>query len=244
MKTLAVIPARYASIRFPGKPLVMIQGKTMIQRVYEKASAAKQVDEVIVATDDQRIFQEVLNFGGKVMMTSPDHQSGTDRCGEVAAQFPDFDVVINIQGDEPFIPEAMIDELVATFKQSSDTKIATLAKRIDHQASLHDPNTVKLVLDQQQNALYFSRQAIPYQRAHPKEEWLAHHEYYQHIGIYIFDQHTLLDIVQLKVGQLEEVEKLEQLRWLAQGYKIGVGITTYESVGIDTPEDLEHFLKK
>lgn len=244
MKTLAIIPARYASTRFPGKPLVHIQGKSMIQRVCEQAKAAKLVDEVIVATDDQRIYNHVLGFGAQVMMTSKEHPSGTDRCGEVAAQFPEVDAVINIQGDEPFVPPAMIDELIRTFQDDQEQKIATLVRKLDHIKALFSVDTVKVVINQQGKAMYFSRHPIPFQRDMPRKDWLAHHEYFQHIGMYMFDRKTLLDLVQLPASALELQERLEQLRWLENGYKIGVGLTELASHGVDRPEDLERYQRK
>lgn len=237
---MAIIPARYQSVRFPGKPLVEIQGKAMVQRVYEQVSAASTVDEVIVATEDQRILKKVESFGGKAMLTLDTHQSGTDRCGEVAQTMSDFEVVLNVQGDEPFVPPQMIDELVMTFRKQS-YKIATLAKLITEEANLFNPNIVKVAKSIQGRAIYFSRHPIPYQRDIDKKEWLNTHHFYQHIGMYIFDRRTLLDLVKLPPSTLEAQERLEQLRWLEQGYEIGLGITELTSKGIDTPEDLNEF---
>jgi 3-deoxy-manno-octulosonate cytidylyltransferase (CMP-KDO synthetase) len=238
MKTLAIIPARYGSTRFPGKPLIDINGKTMIRRVYEKAESANSVDKVIVATDDQRIYDHVISFGGAAIMTGTDHQSGTDRCGEVVASLSEYGIIINLQGDEPFIPSQMIDELVQFFKKEPNRKIATFVKEIENLTHLFNPNTVKAVIDIQGNALYFSRQPIPYQQGVVESDWLKNHTYYKHIGMYIFDRNTLLELVKLQPSKLEKSEKLEQLRWVENGFSIGVGITTYESIGIDTPEDL------
>lgn len=238
MKTLAIIPARYESTRFPGKPLIDINGKTMIRRVYEKAESANSVDRVIVATDDQQIYDHVVSFGGAAMITDTTHQSGTDRCGEVVVSFSEYDTIINLQGDEPFVPAQMIDDLVMFFKKEPNRKIATFVKEIENPAHLFNPNSVKAVIDIQGNAIYFSRQPIPYQQGVLESEWLKNQVYYKHIGMYIFDRTTLLELVKLKPTKLEKSEKLEQLRWLENGYPIGVGITTYESIGIDTPEDL------
>lgn len=238
MKTLAIIPSRYASTRFPGKPLVDIAGKSMIQRVYEKATLAGTIDEVIVATDDQRIYDHVSDFGGKVMMTATRHQSGTERCGEVSALLNSFETVVNIQGDEPFIPPEMIDELVFSFQKQSGNKIATLVKPIEETSMLFNPNVVKVVLGKKGNALYFSRQPIPFQRGVLEIDWLNNHTYYKHIGIYAFHRKTLENLVKLPLSSLEQSEQLEQLRWLENGYSISAGITQYESRGIDTPEDL------
>ncbi len=237
-KTLAIIPARYGSTRFPGKPLVDIKGKTMIQRVYQKAIEAKLVDKVIVATDDQRIYDQVLAFNGEVIMTASHHQSGTDRCGEVATLLTEYDVIINIQGDEPFIPSEMIDELIIHFKNNPNQKITTLVKIIEDSAQLFNPHCVKTVIDTNGNALYFSRQPIPYQQGVLEIDWLDNHDYFRHIGLYVFNRNTLLDLVKLPPSKLEKQERLEQLRWLESGYSIGVGVTNYDSVGIDTPEDL------
>lgn len=242
MKTLAIIPARYASSRFPGKPLVDIGGKSMIQRVYEKASLASTLDEVIIATDDQRIYDHVDTFGAKVMMTADRHRSGTDRCGEVAALLTNYDTIINIQGDEPFIPPEMIDELVTIFQNQSEGKIATLVKPIEETSVLFNPNVVKVVLGKNGNALYFSRQPIPFQRGILEIDWLNNNTYYKHVGIYAFDRNALAKLVELAPSPLEQSEQLEQLRWLENGFSINVGITNYESIGIDTPEDLTQFL--
>lgn len=238
MKALAIIPARYGSSRFPGKPLVNIEGKTMIQRVFEKASAAYEVDKVIVATDDQRIYDHVQAFGGTVMMTASTHRSGTDRCGEVATLISEYEIIVNIQGDEPFIPSEMIDELVVFFRTNPDRKIATLVKMIEESTHLFSPHTVKTVMDQHGNALYFSRQPIPYQRGVLEIDWFENHDYYKHIGMYAFNRNTLLELVKLPISKLEQAEHLEQLRWLENGYTVAVGVTQHESIGIDTPEDL------
>lgn len=241
-KVLAVIPARYASTRFPGKPLVPINGKPMIQLVYEKVIASERIDLVVVATDDKRIFEVVENFGGNVMMTSEDHQSGTDRCGEVAIRHPDYDTVINIQGDEPFIPTAMIDELIGFYQKHPSNQIATLSSRIDNLEDLKDPNVVKVVSDLNGKALYFSRHAIPFQRKYPIDQWLDHHSYFKHIGMYIFDRAVLIKLIKLNPSTLELQESLEQLRWIENGFEIVIENTQYSSIGIDTPEDLKNAL--
>jgi 3-deoxy-manno-octulosonate cytidylyltransferase (CMP-KDO synthetase) len=240
-KVLAIIPARYQSVRFPGKPLVDIRGKAMVQRVYEQVSAASSVDKVIVATEDQRIIDKVQSFGGTAMLTSELHQSGTDRCGEVAGQMTDYGIVLNVQGDEPFVPPAMIDELIR-FHQAQKYSIATLAKVITQGADLFDPNVVKVARGLQGQALYFSRHPIPFQRDMELNDWVKTGRFYQHVGIYIFNRETLLQLVQLAASPLEQQEKLEQLRWLENGYSIGVGITALESRGIDTPEDLKKII--
>lgn len=239
MKVLAIIPARYASTRFPGKPLVDIKGKTMIQRVVGQVQLSKMVSKTVVATDDKRIYEHVKSFGGLVEMTSTEHLSGTDRCGEVALKFPDYQTVINVQGDEPFIPPLMIDQLIESFQNSKNGQIGTLVKKIKHLEDLLNPNVVKSVFSIENKALYFSRQAIPFQQGIEKGEWLKRHDYYKHIGMYIFERKTLLEIVQLLPGLLEQKEKLEQLRWLENNYSINIGITTLDSKGIDTPEDLK-----
>jgi 3-deoxy-manno-octulosonate cytidylyltransferase (CMP-KDO synthetase) len=235
---LAVIPARFASTRFPGKPLVLIQGKTMIQRVYEQVKLCKKVDKIVVATDDLRIFEAVEAFGGEVMMTQEDHVSGTDRCAEVAKKYKTAQYILNVQGDEPFIQPEQIELLIATLQATKQTQIATLAKKIEKHDVLFNPNSVKVVFGEDKLALYFSRHPIPYLRGQEQENWLNQQDYYKHIGLYGFQRKTLLKIAQLQPSTLEKAESLEQLRWLENGYKIGVGITELETVGIDTPEDL------
>ena len=227
LRFVAIIPARYASTRFPGKPLVDIGGKTMIQRVYDQVS--KVLDDVYVATDDKRIFDKVRSFGGKVIMTSDAHRSGTDRCYEAFTKLEDwFDVVINVQGDEPFADD--------------ETQIATLVKKItdkDGVEVLFNPNSPKVVIDKQNNALYFSRSPIPYKRGSDEKNWMAEHDYYKHVGVYAYRSEVLSQIVQMPPSKLELAESLEQLRWLENGLKIKAGFTDVETVGIDTPEDLE-----
>ena len=236
---LAVIPARYASTRFPGKPLVDIGGKTMIRRVYEQVSLSKAADRVIVATDDRRIFDHVKSFGGEVMLTGAEHPSGTDRCAEVAANFPEATHVLNVQGDEPFIQPEQIDLLAGTLIQQNACTIATLAKKIENTNDLLNPNIVKVVFSDEAGALYFSRNPIPFVRGASKEEWLERQTFYKHIGLYGFEAATLQQIAALSPTPLERAESLEQLRWLEHGLRIAVGVTTLETRGIDTPEDLE-----
>ena len=235
MKSIGIIPARFASTRFPGKPLVDLLGKSMIQRVYEQCLKSKHLDNIIVATDDQRIFDHVADFGGEVLMTSPQHATGTSRCAEVATQFSDAEVIVNIQGDEPTINPEQIDELV----EISGDGIATQAKKIEQHKNLFDPNVVKVVFDKHQYALYFSRQAIPHLRAIEENQWTTKHTYYRHIGLYSFDRNTLLNLDALPASVLEKSESLEQLRWLENGIKIKVGLTAYESISIDVPQDAE-----
>ena len=239
MKILGIIPARYASTRFPGKPLVTINGKSMVQRVYEQASAASILTKVIVATDSQRIFDHVNSFGGEVFMTKSNHQSGTDRCAEVASHFQkEYEIVINIQGDEPFIQPVQIDSL-GEFMKNTDFQIGTLAKLIGEKAEMiYSPNVVKVVFAQQR-AIYFSRHPIPYIRNHTKENWMYQFDYYKHIGMYAYRMETLLEIAELLPSKLEYAESLEQLRWLENGYSIGIQKTELETFGIDTPEDLK-----
>lgn len=239
MKVLGVIPARYASSRFPGKPLVDIQGKTMIQRVYEQAMKAKSLSKVIVATDDERIFNHVKSFKGEVMMTSDVHQSGTDRCAEVVNQLSSeaFDAVVNIQGDEPFINPSQIDSVVEVLKKEQ-FMIATLVKRVHTEGVIHNPNIVKAVFSSEGKALYFSRSPIPYLRNTPTDEWLSKGEFYKHIGLYAYKSAVLKEIALLPPSRLEQLESLEQLRWLENGYAIGIAETDLETIGIDTPEDL------
>nr|MBE6192290.1 3-deoxy-manno-octulosonate cytidylyltransferase [Rikenellaceae bacterium] len=240
MKFIAIIPARYASTRFPGKPLAMLGGKRVIQRVYEQVAGV--LDDAVVATDDERIYEAVKAFGGKVEMTSTEHRSGTDRCWEAyCKQGGTYDVVVNVQGDEPFIRATQLEALKRCFEHPA-TDIATLVKpftEADGLAALENPNSPKVVLDGASQAIYFSRSVIPYLRNYPREEWLAHHTFYKHIGIYAFRTEVLKAVTALSQSTLERMESLEQLRWLENGYKIGVGITDIETIGIDTPEDLE-----
>ena len=241
MNFLGIIPARYASSRFPGKPLAILKGKSVIQRVYEQASSS--LEETYVATDDERIAQAVRSFGGKVVMTSPLHKSGTDRCNEayneIARLQGDFDVIINIQGDEPFIQPLQLETIKKCFDDST-TQIATLVKPFsvsDSFSALENINSPKVVVDRHMNALYFSRSIIPYLRNKEKEEWLKNQVYYKHIGLYAYRAEVLKEITSLPQSTLELAESLEQLRWLENGYKIKVGITHMETIGIDTPDD-------
>lgn len=243
MKVLAVIPARYASTRFPGKPLALLAGKPIIDYAYCVAAGTPGVDRAVVATDDERIFAHVNEtFGeGSVMMTSTEHRSGTDRCGEVMQtlerQGEHYDVVINLQGDEPFVQASQLQSLMACFANET-TAIATLKTRITASEELASPNNVKVVCAADGRALYFSRQPIPYRRGEELEHWLEAGAYYKHVGIYAFRSQVLAEVCQLPQSMLECSEKLEQLRWLEAGYSIAVGETPCANIGIDTPEDL------
>ncbi|MBC3786695.1 3-deoxy-manno-octulosonate cytidylyltransferase [Spirosoma utsteinense] len=238
MVILGIIPARYASTRFPAKALVDINGKSMIQRVVEQARQALSLSRVVVATDDERIRAHVADFGGEVVMTSLHHQSGTDRCQEALQQLGvQADYVVNIQGDEPFIQPRQIDMLTSVL--DGVTELATLVKVIDDPQTLQNPNTPKVVLSATGEALYFSRQPIPYLRGQPLDAWLASHTYYKHIGLYAYRTDVLAQLTQLPPSLLEKAESLEQLRWLENGYRIRTVITDLDSHGIDTPEDLE-----
>ncbi len=237
MKIIGIIPARFGSSRFPGKPLVQIDGKSMIQRVYEQASKSKLLDAVIVATDDVRIADEVSAFGGKFHMTSAAHQSGTDRCAEVIRKELGYDVVINIQGDEPYIDPAQIDLLISCF-DASTVQLATLVKKIHTDEELFNSNIPKVVLNASQEAIYFSRHPIPFIRGKEKEQWLEEHQFYKHIGIYGYTAPSLLEITKLEPSKLEQAESLEQLRWVENGYTIQTRTTDIETISIDAPEDL------
>ncbi|HOY04385.1 MAG TPA: 3-deoxy-manno-octulosonate cytidylyltransferase [Saprospiraceae bacterium] len=236
---LGVIPARFASTRFPGKPLADIRGKSMIRRVYEQALLSRHLDKVVVATDDERIYDHVRMFGGEVLMTRPEHPSGTDRCAEVGGHFPEAEFVINIQGDEPFIQPQQIDLLIDTLLGRKQAGIATLVKKIEQTEALDNQNIVKAVISQSGEALYFSRFPIPFLRGVLPENRLEHHVFYKHIGLYGFRHDILRQITTLSPTPLERAESLEQLRWLEHGYRIAVRITELETIGIDTPEDLE-----
>lgn len=236
-----IIPARYGSSRFPGKPLAVIGGKSMIQRVYEQAK--KSLDEVWVATDDDRIRQAVIAFGGQTVMTSPMHRSGTDRCAEAVTKifgnsFDPDDVIINIQGDEPFIKPEQIKAVTECFT-GPEVQIATLVRKVVPGEDLANVNQPKVVLSKSMDALYFSRSVIPYIRDSGTEEWTSGHEYYKHIGLYGYRTGTLMQITELPQSPLELAESLEQLRWLENGFRIRCSVTTWESHGIDTPLDLE-----
>ncbi len=241
---VGIIPARFASTRGPGKPLADIGGKPMIQRVYEQAR--KVLQTVYVATDDHRIYDCVNTFGGKAFMTSATAKSGTDRCYEAISQLQEiFDAVINIQGDEPFIQPEQIITLQECF-EDEQTQIATLAKIVPQTEEydyILNPNRPKIVLNKNNEALYFSRQVIPYQRNTANEHWISNHQYYVHVGIYAYRTEILKELCSLPVSSLEKAESLEQLRWLENGYRIKVGFTTAETYGIDTPEDLEKVRK-
>jgi 3-deoxy-manno-octulosonate cytidylyltransferase (CMP-KDO synthetase) len=239
MKIIVIIPARFSSSRFPGKPLVDIGGKPMIQRVYEQAQKAKGITKIIVATDDARIEKVVKKFGGNVVMTSPGHESGTDRCAEVIKYTnEEFDIVINVQGDEPFIHPEQIEQVAKTLAQHN-TEIASLVRVAKHNEDVFDPSKVKVTLDYTKKALYFSRSPIPYNRQANEKNWIDHTDYYLHVGIYGYRADVLREISALPPGKLEMCESLEQLRWLENGYAIHMDITTHESYGIDTKEDLE-----
>jgi 3-deoxy-manno-octulosonate cytidylyltransferase (CMP-KDO synthetase) len=236
-----IIPARYASSRFPGKPLALIGGKPMIHRVYEQAS--KALKTVFVATDDIRIMDAVLNFGGKVIMTSPEHHSGTDRCSEAVDKIEketgvQVDIVINIQGDEPFIKPEQIRLLMSCFSDDS-VEIATLIRKVEEGEDLFNPNEPKVVVTTSGDALYFSRATIPYFREVDKGEWSYKHSYYKHPGIYAYKKATLKKLTLLQQSSLETTESLEQNRWIENNYKIRTAITLWDSIGIDTPDDLE-----
>ena len=240
MKFLAIIPARYASTRFPAKPLALLGGKPMIQHVYERVSQV--LDDVVVATDDQRIYDAVSQFGGRVVMTSTDHRTGTDRCFEAYNNFGlNADVVINVQGDEPFIAEDQIQSLMQCFN-NPQTDIATLIKPFPADATyetLSNPNTPKVIVNPQGQAIYFSRSVIPYLRGIEQDQWASHRTYYKHIGIYAYRIEALKRITQLPQTPLELAESLEQLRWLENGLTIQTAETNIETIGIDTPEDLQ-----
>lgn len=243
MKFIAIIPARYASTRFPGKPLADMGGKPMIQRVYEQVK--KAVDEVRVATDDSRIFDVVESFGGKAIMTSSQHRSGTDRIQEAYTKIGEpFDVVINVQGDEPFIRPEQIQALKDCF-DSSEIQLATLVKPFKKEDGfdvLFNSNSPKVVINKQNEAIYFSRSIIPYIRDVHHSEWLDKHTFYKHIGMYAYRADILKEITLLPQSSLEKAESLEQLRWIENGYRIRVGYTHVETIGIDTPEDMEKAL--
>lgn len=233
---VGIIPARYASTRFPGKPLAMLGGKTVIERVYTQVADA--LDDAYVATDDTRIFDTVTGFGGKAVMTRTDHKSGTDRIEEAVEKIGgQWDVVVNVQGDEPFIQRSQIDTLCRCF-DDEDTQIATLGKPFDSMEAVDNPNSPKIVTDLRGYALYFSRSVIPYVRGCDHDEWLGHYPYLKHLGIYAYRREVLEAVTRLPQSPLELAESLEQLRWLQHGYKIKVGTTDVETIGIDTPDDL------
>lgn len=249
MKTLpqqiviAVIPARYGSERLPGKPLADIGGKTMIQHVFERAAEASLVNEVLVATDDERIAEAVRAFGGAAVVTPDDIKSGTDRIAFVARNLQGADIIVNVQGDEPLLPPAMIDEAIQPLLRDRSITTGTLIRRIDTEADLMNPNVPKVVIDNEGMCLYFSRSPIPYVREAASTEWLARHVYYRHIGLYVHRREFLLRYASLPQTPLECAEKLEQLRILEHGFQIKAVVTTHDSVSVDTPEDLERVRK-
>lgn len=244
MNILAIIPARYASTRFPGKPLVDIKGKTMIQRVVEQS--LKEFEYVYVATDNQKIFEHVNHLGYRVVMTSNEHKSGTDRCAEALSIISKnlnkkFDIVVNIQGDEPFISPEQLHLIVKAFEYEP-TQIATLIKKITNEQDLFDPNKPKVIIDSNGKAIYFSRSIIPHIRNYKPKEWLRYHTFYKHIGLYAYRTNILNEITKLQLSSLEKAESLEQLRWIEYGYHIQTLITPFETISIDTPEDLQNVL--
>lgn len=234
-----IIPARYASTRFPGKPLIDIKGKTMLQRVYEQASKSKQLAAVVVATDDERIANHVQSFGGRVVMTAGHHPSGTDRCWDALQQMPEpYTYLINIQGDEPFINPEQIDELALAL-QDGTVELATQMIAVDSYEVLFDRGEVKIILNHQNEALYFSRMPIPYIKGVDEKHWHSHYRYYRHVGLYAYRRDILEKITALPVSSLERAESLEQLRWLQNGFTIKCVPTQYESHCIDVPEDVD-----
>ena len=244
MKFIGIIPAHYASTRFPGKPLALLGGKPVIQHVYEKVAAV--LEAAYVATDDERIYDVVKSFGGQVVMTRTDHKSGTDRIEEAIEKIGgEWDVVVNVQGDEPFVAKSQLDTICHCFDDPT-TQIATLGKPFESMEAVQNPNSPKIVVDNMGFAMYFSRSVIPYVRGKEKSSWLTHYPFLKHLGIYAYRKDVLRQVTQLPQSSLEIAESLEQLRWLQNGFKIKVGTTDVETVGIDTPQDLERaeeFLK-
>lgn len=244
MKFIGIIPARYASTRFPGKPLALLGGKPVIQHVYEKVAAV--LEAAYVATDDERIYDVVKSFGGQVVMTRTDHKSGTDRIEEAIEKIGgEWDVVVNVQGDEPFVAKSQLDTICHCFDDPT-TQIATLGKPFESMEAVQNPNSPKIVVDNMGFAMYFSRSVIPYVRGKEMSSWLTHYPFLKHLGIYAYSKDVLRQVTQLPQSSLEIAESLEQLRWLQNGFKIKVGTTDVETVGIDTPQDLERaeeFLK-
>ena len=242
LNILGIIPARYASSRFPGKPLIDILGKSMIQRVYEQAKKSIYLKEVVVATDDERIYKHVESFGGKVVYTKVEHPSGTDRCFEAMQQMKgNFDYVINIQGDEPFIDPTQIDLLCNVC--DGNTELATLMIPVYSHEVLFDTGEVKITLNSNFEALYFSRMVIPYVKGKPESEWHKHHPYYRHVGMYAYRKNVLEEVTKLLPSSLELAESLEQLRWLENGFKVKCVVTTFDSHCIDTPGDIEKVIR-
>ncbi len=240
---VGIIPARYASTRFPGKPLIDIKGKSMIQRVYEQASKSDSLSRVVVATDDQRIFEHVISFGGEAIMTSADHPSGTDRCWDALQQLGGgYEYLINIQGDEPFIDPGQIDTLASVLGDGT-TELATLIIPVSDYETLFDQGEVKVVLNESMEGLYFSRMVIPFIKGVDQRDWHLRHKYYRHVGMYAYRRDVLEQVTKLTVSSLEKAESLEQLRWLENGYKIKCAVTDFESHCIDTPEDVEKVLR-
>ena len=244
MKFIGIIPARYASTRFPGKPLALLGGKPVIQHVYEKVAAV--LEAAYVATDDERIYDVVKSFGGQVVMTRTDHKRGTDRIEEAIEKIGgEWDVVVNVQGDEPFVAKSQLDTICHCFDDPT-TQIATLGKPFESMEAVQNPNSPKIVVDNMGFAMYFSRSVIPYVRGKEMSSWLTHYPFLKHLGIYAYRKDVLRQVTQLPQSSLEIAESLEQLRWLQNGFKIKVGTTDVETVGIDTPQDLERaeeFLK-
>ena len=244
MKFIGIIPARYASTRFPGKPLALLGGKPVIQHVYEKVAAV--LEAAYVATDDERIYDVVKSFGGQVVMTRTDHKSGTDRIEEAIEKIGgEWDVVVNVQGDEPFVAKNQLDTICHCFDDPT-TQIATLGKPFESMEAVQNTNSPKIVVDNMGFAMYFSRSVIPYVRGKEMSSWLTHYPFLKHLGIYAYRKDVLRQVTQLPQSSLEIAESLEQLRWLQNGFKIKVGTTDVETVGIDTPQDLERaeeFLK-
>ena len=244
MKFIGIIPARYASTRFPGKPLALLGGKPVVQHVYEKVAAV--LEAAYVATDDERIYDVVKSFGGQVVMTRTDHKSGTDRIEEAIEKIGgEWDVVVNVQGDEPFVAKSQLDTICHCFDDPT-TQIATLGKPFESMEAVQNPNSPKIVVDNMGFAMYFSRSVIPYVRGKEMSSWLTHYPFLKHLGIYAYRKDVLRQVTQLPQSSLEIAESLEQLRWLQNGFKIKVGTTDVETVGIDTPQDLERaeeFLK-
>lgn len=239
MKISGIIPARFDSSRFPGKPLIDIEGKSMIRRVYEQAAASGVFHELIVATDDDRIAVEVKSFGGQYQMTAPHHRSGTDRCAEVAARLTDTDIVINIQGDEPLLDPEQIRLLARLFRNEKGPEIGSMALQIRQTEEIFDPNVVKVVMDKHNYALYFSRNTIPFIRGLDQKFWPDKGTFFKHIGMYGFRKEVLMQLSRLSPGNYEQWEQLEQLRWLENGFRIQMALTTIETIGVDVPADLE-----
>ncbi len=240
MRTLGIIPARYGSSRFPGKPLIDLKGKTMIERVYEGAAKSDKIEMLVVATDDQRIYDEVKRFGGNVLMTSAEHQTGTDRCAEVARHFPNNDIIINIQGDEPLVDVRQLDQLITAF-ENPETEIATLGIAAQSMDELMNPNRIKVVVNAKDQALYFSRSCIPNFEMF-KSDALDFYPFLRHIGLYAYRSDILQQITELPVTALEKVESLEQLRWLYHRFQISVVRTEIETPNIDVPEDIDNVI--